>query len=124
MNRQEQEVTINLLSFYLAKMIPHITRSFPYKHQKISKVRFCNIMFAIHNNEVNMKTQAHQVTGVYTEILSTHTIAVRTTASVHIATCRYINSKRLCKQTKLRGCVCADEIHVLSKHDLTRYLYV
>ena len=119
MSRQEQKVTINLFPFHLAKMIPHVTKAFPYNHRKVSKLRFSNIMFKLHNNEVNVKRNAQEETGVYREILSRTT---RTTAYIHSATRRYTNCNRLCKQTKLRGRVCADEIYRPPKHDLPGYL--
>lgn len=119
MNRQEQKVTINLFPCYFAKMIPHKTKPFPYNHRNVSKLRFSNITFKLHNNEVNVKRKAQEETGVYREILSR---TIRTIAYIHSATRRYTNCKRLCKQTKLRGWVCADEIYRLPKYDLPGYL--
>lgn len=95
MNRQEQKVTINLFPCYLAKMIPHKTKPFPYNHRNVSKLRFSNITFKLHNNEVNVKRKAQEETGVYREILSR---TIRAIAYIHSATRRYTNCKRLCKQ--------------------------
>lgn len=100
-------------------MIPHKTKPFPYNHRNVSKLRFSNITFKLHNNEVNVKRKAQEETGVYREILSR---TIRTIAYIHSATRRYTNCKRLCKQTKLRGWVCADEIYRLPKYDLPGYL--
>lgn len=60
------------------------------------------------------------MTGVYKETSSRR--AEGTTAYVHNVKDRCINSKKLWKQTTLRGWICDDEIYRLSRHDLPGYL--
>lgn len=60
---------------------------FPIITKRSPHLRFSNIMFTLHNNEVNVKRKAQEDTGVYREILSR--TAIKTIAYVHSATCRY-----------------------------------